>query len=129
MPALANIAIADAAVAPVTHTFAPVTTDGSRAELANRAASIPAGFENLSLELKKPASATGAYRLIGKMSLPTVVTVNGIDTVVRQNVVNFDVNMSQQSTAQERKNAAKLLSNLFAHATVVAMVDTLEPIY
>lgn len=129
MPAIGNIALSDAEVSPVTHTFAPVTTNGSAAKLANRAASIPKGFETLELEMVAPQSANAAHRLKFKMSFPTVETVDGQDVVVRTSTLDGVVNFSQLSTAQDRKNYAKLLSGLFANATVVTMVENLEPLY
>lgn len=129
MPAIAAISISDAKTTPVAHVFDPVTTNGSAGRLANRVASIPSGFETLSLEVREPASATGAYRLLGKMSFPTVAAVEGVDTVVRNDSATFELNFSQQSTAQDRKDRVKLLSNLFAHATVVAMAEKVEPLY
>lgn len=129
MPAIGNIAILDAKTTPVTHTFAPVSTNGSLGELANRAASIPSGFETLKLEVTKPVSNTAAYRVKVKLTLPTVAAVDGSDTVVRVSSFDGVVNFSQASTAQERKDAAKLLSNLFNHATFVTVVENLEPLY
>lgn len=129
MPQIAPIGIADAAATPVTHTFAPVTTDGQRATLANRAASIPSGYEVLQLEFRPPSSASAPYRLIGKLKMPTVAAVLGLDEVVDLQTVNFDINFSQKSSGQTRKNVVKLLSGLFAHATVVTMVENTEPLY
>ncbi len=129
MPAIAAISINDAKTTPVAHVYTPVRTDGSKAVLANRAASIPAGFETITLEIREPASASGAYRLIGKATWPTVASVNGLDTVVRVDSASFEINCSQQSSVQDRKDRAKLLSNLFAHATFVAMIEGPEPLY
>lgn len=127
MPAIGNIAIADAV--PATHTFAPVTTDGQTGKLANRSASIPAGFESLQLEMRPPSSQTAAYRLVASMANPTVGPVDGVDTVIRTANGSLTLNFSQQGTSQERLNQLKLWSNLLAHATVVSMVQNLEPVY
>lgn len=129
MPAIADISILDAATTPVAHVFAPVSTDGSKAELANRAASIPGGFEKLTLEMKAPTSSTGAYRLNWAFTYPVVAAVNGVDTVVSSNSANGTINFSQSSTAQKRKDIVKMISGLFAHATVVTMAEKVEPIY
>lgn len=129
MPAIGNIAITDAETSPVTHTFAPVTTDGSTGKLANRAATIPQGYETLSVELRQPTSVTGAYRLIAKMNDPVIATVNGSDAVVRNSSASLELNFSQLSTVQERKNLIKLLSNLLNHATFISMAGDLEPLW
>lgn len=129
MPAFGNIAIADAETSPVTHTFAPVTTNGARADLANRSATIPTGYEKLQIELVQPKSASAAYRLAIGFNDPVEATVDGQVVVVRNNSASLQINLSQLSTAQERKNTLKLMANLLAHATIVSVVENLEPIY
>lgn len=129
MPALGNIAIADAETSPVTHTFAPVTTDGSLAILANRSATSPQGFETLRVALNQPKTAKSAYTLDIGFNDPVEAVVDSQNVVVRNNSAKLTLNFSPQSTSQERKNTLKLMYNLLNHATVVAMTDTLEPIY
>jgi hypothetical protein len=129
MPAIGNIAINDGKTTPVLHTFAPVTTDGSAAELANRSASIPQGFEVVKVELRKPTSNTAAYRLYIEMVLPTVGLVNGADAVVRFNKASMTVNISQLSSEADRKDLRVLLQNLLGHASMATVFEKLEPIY
>lgn len=129
MPALAPIVVNDAEATPVAHTFDPVTTDGSTAQLANRSATSPRGFETLQVELKAPANGSTAYRLRIGFNDPVEATVNGAQVVVRNSSCDLRLNFSPESTAQERKNLLKLMQNLFGHVTLVTMVDKLEPIY
>lgn len=129
MPAIGTIAINDGKATPVSHSFAPVTTDGSTAKWANRAASIPQGYEQMSIEIRAPSSSTAAYRIVGSLILPTVATVNGQDVVVRSNKLDFTINLGQLSTTQDRKDAVVLLSNLLANASVQTAVQNLEPFY
>lgn len=129
MPAIGNIVVNDAAATPVAHTFAPVTTDGAIAQLANRTASTPKGFETLRLELRAPAGNASAYRLLIGMNDPVEATVNGVQVVVRNCSADIRLNFSPDSTAQERKDLTKMISNLLSHATTTAMVENLEPIY
>lgn len=129
MPALAPIVINDAEATPVAHTFDPVTTDGSLAQLANRSATTPRGFETLRMEVKAPANGSSVYRFIAGIYDPVEATVDGAQVVVRNSSGLVTLNFSAESTAQERKNLLKLMSNLLANATVVTMCDKLEPIY
>lgn len=129
MPALGNIVINDAAATPLAHTFSPVTTDGAIARFANRSATTPKGYETLSLELRAPQGSAVTYRLIGGMNDPVEGTVDGAAVVLRNCSAEFKLNFSPESTAQERKDLLKMLSNLFAHATVVTMCENVEPIY
>jgi len=129
MPALASISVNDAEATPVAHVFSPVTTDGATARFANRSAATPQGFETLSVEVRSPNSATGAYRVILKGNFPEEATVDGETVVVRNSSFEVALNLSQKSTAQERKNALKIVSGLLAHTTIVAVCENVEPIY
>lgn len=129
MPAMASISVNDAESTPVAHPFSPVTTSGATAKFANRTADTPAGFETLSIEVVQPKAASAAYRTLLKANLPTEATVDGQTAVVRNNSFEIALNFSQKSTAQERKNALKIASNLLAHSTVVSVVENVEPIY
>lgn len=129
MPQLASIAINDGETTPVTHTFAPVTTTGTKAKLANRSAAIPKGFEVLESEVVFPKSETGAYRIMYNLQLPEVATVDGQPTIVNQDSVSLVFNFSQKSSSQRRKNARTLTTNLLANATIQSMIDNIEPQY
>lgn len=129
MPAIGNIVINDAAATPLAHTFAPVTTDGAIAKLANRTASTPKGFENLSVEMRAPQGSSTAYRLLIGFNDPVEATVDGAQVVVRNNSADIRVNFSPDSTLQERKDTLKLMANLLGHATISLVVENLEPIY
>lgn len=129
MPAIGNIALLDGKGTPATHTFAPVTTSGSVAKFANRAASIPQGFESLSVEVTTPATAVAAHRVKIKANFPVVAAVNGQDVVVRNSSFEGVFNLSQLSTSAERIDVLKLMANMLLHATTVAVVTNVEPIY
>lgn len=129
MPSLGNIALADGKASPVTHTFTPVTTDGSNAELANRAAAIPQGYEGLKVTVRKPQSASGAYRIDFEMSFPVVASVNGVDTVVRTSKFQGSLYESAVGPEADRKDHRVLIANLFQHATIATVIEKLEPIY
>lgn len=129
MPAIGNIAIADAETSPVTHTFGPVTTTGALAKLANKTSTTVPGWETLQVDLRQPRSAQGAYQMVIGFNDPVEATVDGQVVVVRNNSAQLTLNFSQLATAQERKNTLKLMSNLLNHATIVSVVDGLEPIY
>lgn len=129
MPAIGNIVLNDAAVSPLAHTFAPVTTDGATAKLANRTATSPKGFEQLSMELRAPSGSATAYRLLIGFNDPVEATVNGAQVVVRNNSADIRLNFSPDSTLQERKDTLKMMAELLAHATTKLVVENLEPIY
>lgn len=127
MPAIGNIVVNDSAA--VAHTFAPVTTDGALAKLANRTAITPAGFETLVVEVKPPAGAAGAHRVRIGLGDPVEATVSGVTNIDHLNSGELVLNFSQKSTALERKDILKLFANLANHATVIAVCENVEPIY
>lgn len=129
MPAIGSISVNDAESTPVAHAFAPVTTDGALARFANRNATVPAGYETLSIEMRSPVGATGAYRLFIKGADPTTATVDGVEKVVKTNSFDFTINFAPLSTAQERLNLMKILSGILDHTTVKSVAQNVEPIY
>lgn len=129
MPQITAIAITDGKASPATHTFSPVTSNGQKGQLANRSASFPAAYETMELEVVKPVTPTGAYRITGKLQLPVTALVDGVEKVVRFIKMDVNIHAHQESTAAERKDAAALLSNMFANATVKTAIENLEPLY
>lgn len=129
MPAIGNITVNDGEATPVAHTFSPVTTNGSLAKLANRAASSPIGEETLSVEVINPKATGQAYQVVLKGYDPVTATVEGVDQVVKYNSFELRFNLSQLSTTQEAKNLRMIAQNLLANATISAVIDSHEPIY
>lgn len=129
MPALGNIVLKDGQSTPVDHTFTPVTTNGALAELANRTASSPRGFENLRIEMLKPAGGATAYKLRVGFNDPVEANVDGVVTVVRNNSAEIKLNFSADSTAQERLDTLAMMASLLGHATIKLMAQNVEPIY
>lgn len=129
MPAMGSISVNDGAATPVAHVFAPVDATGGRAELANRSAASPAGWETLKVDVLKPLGKSGSHQVVLELSLPTTATVDGSETVVRSQKVKAFFYLSQLGTTAERKNARVLLQNALAHASVASVIENIEPIY
>lgn len=129
MPAIGNIAINDGKGSPQTHTFAPVSTDGSKGDLANRSASIPQGYETLDVKVTKPGSSTGAYRIDVNMTFPVVASVNGVDVVVRTSKFVATLYETAAGPEADRKDHRVLIANLFQNALITQVIEKLEPLY
>lgn len=129
MPALAAIAINDGATTPVAHTFAPVSTNGAKAEWADRSPASPAGFLGLSHEVRRPVSANAAQRVIIALNVPVMATVDGSPVVVRYSSAKLEMNFSNLSSEQERKDVLAYVKNFLANATVATSIQNLEPFY
>lgn len=129
MPAIAAITINDGASSPAAHTFAPVTTNGAQAEWADRSPASPAGFLTLRHEVRRPASPTGAQRVIISGNFPVMETVGGIATVTRNSSVKLEINFSNSSSEAERKDVLAYVKNFLANATVTTSITNIEPFY
>ena len=129
MPAIATMAINDGQAAPVSHNFDPVTTDGSLAKWADRSPSIPAGYRTISHEVLPPAGGRTAHKITIGHYMPTVVTVAGVDTVVRFSSAQVILNIAPDSSLQERKDLLAYVANQLANANVKTSVQNLEPFY
>lgn len=129
MPAIAALAINDGQSTPVEHTFNPVSTNGAKASWADRSPSIPAGFRQLSHELASPNGSRTVHRVTMGFMIPTVATVDSVDTVVRYSSAQVVLNVHPESTLQERKDLLAYVANSLGLADVKTSVENLEPFY
>lgn len=129
MPAIAALSINDGLASPVAHSFAPVTTDGSKAEFADRSPSIPSGYRTISHEVSAPNGSRTVYRMTLGYKNPTVATVDGSDVVVRYSSAQVILNIHPDSTLQERKDLLAYVANSLDNANVKTSVENLEPFY
>jgi hypothetical protein len=129
MPAIAALTINDGLASPAAHTFSPKTTNGSKAEWADRSPSIPAGYRTISHELAEPNGNRTVNKVTMGFMTPSVAAVDGSDTVVRYSSAQVVLNVHPDSTLQERKDLLAYVSNFLANATVKTSVENLEPFY
>lgn len=127
MPQLNVITIKDGKPTPADRTFTPVSTDGTRAQLAERVG-VPVGYQTLETMVRPPVNGNGLYRITLKMKLPTVVQdASGVSKLDTNDHVAFEFVTSERSTEQARKDARVLMANLLQHATVIEMIEKLAP--
>lgn len=129
MPAIAALTINDGQTVPVAKTFNPVTTDGAKAQWADRSPSIPAGFRQVSFEVLPPSGSRTVNRITAGYMCPTVATVNGVDTVVRYSSAQVTLNIHPEATLQERKDLLAYVANSLGLATWKTAVENVEPFY
>lgn len=129
MPAIAALTVNDGLASPVAHTFSPVSTTGSKAKWADRSPTIPAGFRTISHELAEPNGSRTVNKITMGYMVPTVATVNAVDTVVRYNSAQVVLNIHPDSTLQERKDLLAYVANSLGLATMKTSVENLEPFY
>lgn len=129
MPQLASITINDGATTPVAHVFAPVTTDGQAASLAERVGS-PFAYPKMGISVRPPVNnGQGLYKVALSLNLPVTKTVEGSPMLDFEHKVKVEILLSERSTGQNRKDALALMANLLASATVKTVVENLEPLY
>lgn len=131
MPAIAAIALDDynGGGTPVTHTFTPVTTDGSKGLWANRAGGVPVGFERLDITVREAKSSTGAHVVEANLLIPETATVDGKVVKVRETKAYIRFNFPQDGASAERIDVLTLVGNLIANAAFGTMVENIEPAY
>lgn len=129
MPAIAALSINDGLSTPVAHTFAPKSTNGAKAEWADRSPTIPAGYRLISHEVADPNGSRTVHRLTMGFMFPVVATVDGVDTVIRYDSAQVVLNIHPDSTLQNRKDALAYVTNFLSNATVKTSVENLEPFY
>lgn len=129
MPAIAALSINDGASTPVAHTFAPVSTNGSAANWADRSPSISSGFRKISFEVLPPSGNRTVNKVTAGFMIPVVATVGGVDTVVRYSSAQVVLNIHPDSTLQERDDLLSYVKNFFADSTVTTAVENIEPFY
>lgn len=129
MPAIAALSINDGLASPVAHTFSPVSTTGVKAKWADRSPTIPAGYRTISHEMAEPNGSRTVNKVTMGYMVPTVATVNAVDTVVRYNSAKVEFNLHPESTLQDRKDILAYVANSLDLALVKTSVENLEPFY
>lgn len=127
MPEIAALTINDGQSTPVAHTFNPETTNGAKAMWADRSPSIPAGFRKISYEVAGPNGNRTVHRLTAGFMMPTVATVDSVETVVRYSSAQVTLNIHPESTLQERKDLLAYVTNFLGLAEVATAVQNIEP--
>lgn len=132
MSAIANIAIADGAATPVTHTFVPVQTNPNPVWNDTDAAKpYLASQYRVSIVRKASDSTKGLTRVRITLVLPTMGTgvalpASEVD-YSHQAVIEFT--MPNRGLKQERKDIRTLIKNLLADAQVIDVIDELHAAY
>jgi hypothetical protein len=130
MPAITALTIKDGATVPVDKTFGVVSTNGSRAQWAERSAQAPAGFMTISHEVREPSTPSASKRVIISGNFPVLATdTNGNSVVARYSSVKLEINFSNLSTEAERKDVSAYLRNFLSLPAVIASLTTTEPFY
>lgn len=137
MTAIANIVINDGANTPVAHTFAPVTTDGQRAEFADRSAGVPLGYNTLVLSVRPPVKDGLVYKTVVEIKTPILEAATGPNaqgftpapTWAYGLVARLEILSSTRSTLQNRKDLLAFMRNALANSAIQSAIYDFEPIY
>lgn len=136
MAQIANIAIADGASSPVTHTFFPLASKPDALYRESLSALPLVGQGIVSLVNRSPANAQ-LQRVRIKLELPALETATGNNAegytaapkVAYTNSVVVDMILPARGTVQQRKDLRVMLSNLLKDAQVIDLVDNLNTPY
>lgn len=127
MPQAANIVLMDGETTPVAHIFVPSKVSDNISTFFGPGLTL-AGREQLVITRREP-TATVAGKVNFKLVEPTEVTINGVTSVVSQELMSLDFVLSPTAVKQKRKNIRVMASNLLVSATAAAVVDDFDGIY
>lgn len=132
MSAIANIAIADGAATPVTHTFVPLQTSPDAVWMdSDSAKAFTAAQYSIRNSIKRGNSSKGVDRVKFAVTLPTMGTgvslpaseVDYTDTCIIEFI------LPKRGIKQGRKDLRTLVKNLLGDAQVVDIIDELRSAY
>lgn len=138
MTAIAALTINDGAAPPVAHTFNPVNIDNAGvARWADRIGGIAVGFPVVSLSMRQPTAGSRAWKLVGKVVVPTLEvtspsTGTGIQpapTKAYDVLASFEMVLPERSTLQQRKDGLAFFRNFLANAVITTSVENFESVY
>jgi len=132
MSQIANIAIADGATTPVTHTFTPIQSSPNAVWKDSDAAKAYVASQYIITATRKSTDSTkGLTRTRISLVLPTMG--NGValpsSEVDYSHQVVVEFISPNRGLKQERKDTRTLLKNLLADAQIIDMVDELHAAY
>lgn len=139
MSQITNIVINDDQAVPVAHTFTPQNAQLGTSEpalLLNRASGIYAGFERLTVLVRRSES-NKATKVMFKLVRPTLAvtspnTASGIQpqpTVGYTCLAEVNFTFPDSSTLAERKDMRQMIANLLVSGAPKSAVEDLSPLY
>jgi hypothetical protein len=129
VPAISSLSVNDAAATPVTHTFSPVSTNGAHAYWADRSQATPAGYYKIDHNVEAPNGTRTVHRVTVGFGVPTLASIDGVQTVVRTNSAQVVFNLHPDSTLQERKDLLAFVTNALGLADMKNSVWNIEPFW
>lgn len=132
MSAIATITIDDGAATPVARPFEPDDVNSQLATWLYKPTGPLIGYNQLTLSVRKSASAT---TVVGKIVLPTLETISGdaggydpVPKLAYNCIGKFEFVLPTRCTEAERNDILALLTNLLADNQVVdAVIDYSKP--
>jgi hypothetical protein len=143
MPQASTIVINDGAASPVAHTFTPIGKDSKGVlwyEQTTPSPTNPLGAKRIGYKQVRALDSGNRLSAAGKavftLHLPTLESLGTNDagltpppTLAYKQVARVEIDLPERGATQERKDTRVLLLNLLGHASAVAAIDTLQPIY
>lgn len=131
MAAATDIVLNDGQSTPAAHTFSPARKSGDRVVWEERStASTASGFYLLTTKANPPSSASVIRNKI-TLAIPLEIYDSVSQTYSYPDIARLsaDILIPVNATSADRKNMAAYVKNLFAHATIVSMLEDLDVPY
>lgn len=142
MPTLAAVLCDDGETPLVQHTFTPLGPDADGVQWFEETVPAPANSlaaKRFSVSIKRPApgkSLDGVARVTIRLWLPVMETLATSDTgitpaptVAYRLYAELRYVVPERSTVQERKNMVALVKNFTSAASILDVIQKLQPLY
>lgn len=131
MAAIANIVIKDGAATPVDHTFTAVGVRNGIASWKDKSTGVPAGFSEITYQLREPSKVYPAYKVNAKIVVPKLETapVFLVPTKAYELLLKIEAVLPDRCTDQDRKDLYAYGVNLLAHAILSNGIKNTESVW
>lgn len=134
MGAIATIAVNDGQATPVSHDFEPARREPGLATYHDRVDGIVAGYPSVSVGSRLPNNSNRNFKATVKIRIPVLETAataaSGFTpgpTVAYALTANIDFVIPDRATVAEREDLLAYAANLLDHATIVSLVENMDP--
>lgn len=127
MPSASTISISDAT--PTSHDFAPLSVAPKQSVLVNRESTTSAGNWQMIIGLDPANNSRKTNRVNLRLNVPYEHTVDSVVRVSHVARANIDVILPEEMSLTDRGHFAAMLKNMLAHATVLGVIEDLDPLY
>jgi len=134
MASIATITINDGLATPVAHDFDPAGVVDGIARYEDKVGGIPVGYPSITASIRRPTKGSKAYKVMIKIAVPELEQASSGGTFVPPPTLAYNTlcvmefMLPERGDKAQREDILAYAANLLGHATIVSMVEDLEPV-